>query len=206
MDRIARMTVIAGTNGAGKSSFRTKLLDEAFGIPVDPDMIARGINPNSPESISFTAGREAIKLVNYCIENQLSFSIETTLSGSSTIFKQIHAAKKREFIVNSYFVGLESVHLHIERVYDRVQKGGHYIPTEDILRRYERTLENLPLLISLSDNILILDNSKKLKKEAEIRDGFVRYISENPSIWVRDCLTRYEQLKGSPIYLDKMDL
>lgn len=129
------MTVFAGTNGAGKSTL-TKQLVGQIGEVIDPDAIAKGINPENPESVSPSAGRETIKRVQECIRTGISFSIETTLSGKNAI-RQMEQAKAAGFEVNLYYVGLENVEYHISRVEMRVAQGGHNIPEEDIRRRYD---------------------------------------------------------------------
>ncbi|WP_336765604.1 zeta toxin family protein [Paenibacillus sp. USHLN196] len=92
------MTVFAGTNGAGKSTL-TRNFNDQFGEVIDPDAIAKTINPRHPESVSPSAGREAIKRVRECIQNGKSFSIETTLAGKNAI-RQMEQAKEAGFEIN----------------------------------------------------------------------------------------------------------
>jgi predicted ABC-type ATPase len=75
------LTVIAGANGSGKSTL-TKL--SAINTPlIDPDAIAREIDPVNPVSAAITAGRQAIALCQKYIQSERSFMVETTLAGKS---------------------------------------------------------------------------------------------------------------------------
>ncbi|MDR6726100.1 putative ABC-type ATPase [Paenibacillus amylolyticus] len=179
------MTVFAGTNGAGKSSMTRNYFNNNLGEIIDPDAIAKTINPSHPESVSPSAGREAIKRVRECIQNGKSFSIETTLAGKNAI-RQMEQAKKAGFEINLYYVGLKNVEYHIERVEMRVMSGGHHIPEEDIRRRYDRSIGNLPEAIKLSDRTFIFDNTLKIPRLVmEIEKGKVQTMSKDIPRWVK---------------------
>lgn len=184
------MTVFAGTNGAGKSTL-TKKFNDQLGEIIDPDAIAKTINPRHPESVSPSAGREAIKRVRECIQNGKSFSIETTLAGKNAI-RQMDQAKKAGFEINLYYVGLKNVEYHIERVETRVRNGGHHIPEEDIRRRYDRSIANLPEALTLSDRSFIFDNTSKFRLVMELERGKVQTLSKDMPQWVKGAF-----LKGS---------
>lgn len=152
------MFIFAGNNGSGKSTVRN-LIAEKVGIEfnIDPDSLTRKYyDLNNPE---LRAGKEAIFLINECINNRRSFSMETTLSGKLVI-NQIKEAKKNGFEIIMFYAGLEDVKLNIKRVAYRVKSGGHHIPTEDILRRKDRTTKNLINNIDLIDHIQLIDNTQ----------------------------------------------
>ena len=46
-------------------------------------------------------------------------------------------------------------------------KGGHGVPLKDVIRRYERSLCHIPKLMSLTDYMLVLDNSKNYEQVLE---------------------------------------
>jgi predicted ABC-type ATPase len=108
-DTKSRMTVFAGTNGAGKSTI-TRHLTDGLGVIIDLDRMVR-----EQGSDYFTVGKQVIKLVEQYIRMNTSFSIETTLS-SKIIFQQMNMAKASGFEINAYYVGLLDVDLHILRV------------------------------------------------------------------------------------------
>ncbi|WP_286171695.1 hypothetical protein [Gracilibacillus phocaeensis] len=57
--------VFAGNNGSGKSTFRNLIIDKiALDINIDPEAIARRIEPENPEARRVTTGKEVIKSVN----------------------------------------------------------------------------------------------------------------------------------------------
>ena len=147
-----RMTVFAGTNGAGKSTITRHLTDE-LGVIIDLDRMVR-----EQGSDYFTVGKQVIKSVEQYIQTSTSFSIETTLS-SKIIFQQVEKARASGFEIHAYYVGLLDVDLHILRVQERVKRGGHFISEEDIRRRYDRSLKNLPRLIELADRVSVIDNT-----------------------------------------------
>src|SRR6185437_2717621 len=75
------LTIIAGPNGSGKSTLTGRLTFEGRENLLDPDAIAKHINPSDPGRAAVTAGREVIKRTRGYLLNCESFSIETTLSG-----------------------------------------------------------------------------------------------------------------------------
>lgn len=178
------MTVFAGTNGAGKSTL-TKQLVGRIGEVIDPDAIAKSINPDNPESVSPAAGRETLNRVKECIRSGRSFSIETTLSGKTAI-RQMEQAKASGFEVDLYYVGLKNVEYHISRVEMRVAQGGHFIPEEDIRRRYDRSLKNLAVASKIADRTYVFDNTSEFTQLLEINErGQVRYLADKLPEWAR---------------------
>ena len=68
-------------------------------------------------------------------------------------------AKKKGYSIELVYIGLESSDLAWARVASRAARGGHSVPYEDVIRRFARSLENLPKAIALADKATILDNS-----------------------------------------------
>ena len=154
--------IIAGCNGAGKTTAAYNLLPEVFDTTefINADEIARGINKNDVESAAIAAARIMLHKIDSLIENKQSFAFETTLSGL-TYLKIIEKAKLNDFTVTLFFVNLESAEMAIERVAIRVKKGGHNIPQTVIERRYKKGLINFPKYLSVVQNWYILDNSEQ---------------------------------------------
>lgn len=187
------MTVYAGTNGAGKSEL-TLILQQRSpqSIVIDPDAIARRINPQRPEEASLQAGKEAIKMVKDCIQKGQDFSIETTLAGRN-VLRQMDMAKAHGFQIQTYYVGLNSPDMHVERVAQRVRLGGHDIPEEDIRRRYETSQNNLPEAMRRSDKVFLLDNSNRYDVQLEVEKGIVRYQHPEASPWVQRAVEKMNE-------------
>ena len=72
----------------------------------------------------------------YCLDNNISFTQETTLSGHRTE-KTIQQARKQGYYVIMYYVGLNSKEESLARIENRVRKGGHDIPKNDVCRRFK---------------------------------------------------------------------
>lgn len=154
------LTIIAGSNGCGKSTLtsgaRTKFQD----IPLlDPDAVAKSLQESLDGTPSnMEAGKQVLRLAGRLIEAKQSFTVETTLSGG-TYLKMAAQAKEAGFNIVVFFVGTASVDINLARVQARVKKGGHDVPEEDQKRRYPRTLANMVKLLPLADLAVIFDNS-----------------------------------------------
>lgn len=150
-----------GTNGAGKSTLRSFNRDSVQ-IVIDSDHIAMQINPDNPRLADIEAGRKAIELFKFAIRHNISFSMESTLSGKS-ILQRMEVAKKN-FYTRLNYVGVDDPKINIARVKARVKVGGHFIDEETIKRRYQISRENLIQAILLNDETFIYDNSSDSPK------------------------------------------
>ena|SRR5688572_5593278 len=152
--------IIAGCNGAGKTTAAYNLLPEVLKTVefVNADEIARGLSPFNPSGVAFQAGRIMLGRLEQLIEGSQNFSFETTLSGMAYI-NLIKKAKEKGYGVTFFFVYLNSVNLAKERVAIRVSKGGHTIPEDVIERRYYKGLRNFALYAAEADDWYIYDNS-----------------------------------------------
>ncbi|MBO9608896.1 MAG: zeta toxin family protein [Paenibacillaceae bacterium] len=181
----AVMYVFAGNNGSGKSTIRNLIVDRlGVSINIDPDSIARAIDPDQPELHKVTAGKEAIRLARDCIEKNRDFSIESTLAGGNAV-RLMQQAKTNGFEVTMFYVGLGDYRLNIERVAVRVRNGGHHIPTEDIIRRNETSMQNLLNHLDIIDYLIVIDNSDAsgvIMLEAEHKR--VKYRHDPLPVWV----------------------
>jgi predicted ABC-type ATPase len=150
------LTVVAGANGSGKSTL-TKL-SGVNTLLIDPDAIARQIDPVNPSAAAIAAGRQALVLCQQYAESKQSFMVETTLAGKSYL-NLMREMKSRSWSVVLIYIGLDNPNLNVKRVGDRVELGGHDVPRSDILRRYERSLANLTKAVKIVDRLILYDNS-----------------------------------------------
>jgi len=136
--------IVAGCNGAGKTTAFRKRLSSQFKVPVfiNADEIARDLCPENVESVAVKAGRIMLRKIDEQLEREESFCIETTLS-TRHYGKLVKSAQQRGFKVALFFYWLESAELAVRRVAQRVHSGGHNIPTDIIHRRYNRGIANL---------------------------------------------------------------
>lgn len=159
-----RLYIIAGCNGAGKTTASFNMLPAILHCRefVNADEIARGISPFQPEKVAFEAGRIMLERISELMHQGVDFAFETTLSTRS--FKKfIERAKNRGYYITLLFFWLESPELAIKRVQTRVAEGGHDIPKSTITRRYHRGLKNLfNWYYDICDSITIYDNSEPI--------------------------------------------
>jgi predicted ABC-type ATPase len=136
-----KIVIIAGPNGAGKTTFAREFLPNEAGCPifVNADLIAAGIAPFQPETVAFHAGRLMLQEIARHATEGRSFAFETTLSGR-TYAPMIDRWRTQGYIVKLIFLSLASPDEAVARVAVRVRQGGHNIPVDTILRRYEAGL------------------------------------------------------------------
>lgn len=174
--------IIAGCNGAGKTTASMTMLPEIWKCRefVNADEIARGLSPYNPESVAFEAGRLMLSRIEYLLQGNESFSIETTLSTRSYA-QLVQRAQEKGFKVQLLFFWIPSPEHAILRVAQRVKEGGHNIPTDVIRRRYVAGIKNLfniylpivdywMLVENLSTQQIIIANGVK-GGEIEIKDA-----------------------------------
>lgn len=157
-----RIYVLAGTNGAGKSSIAGEAFRNAGVAPFDPDAAARrivaarpGIAQMDANGIAWHHGR---RLLETAIAGQLDFAFETTLGGE-TMTALLERAAKAGLEVRVWYAGLATPELHIERVKRRVANGGHDITETDIRRRFDQSRINLVRLLPRLVELRMYDNS-----------------------------------------------
>jgi predicted ABC-type ATPase len=157
-----RITVLAGTNGAGKSSIAGARLREAGGAYFNPDEETRRVlTANSGMTMGEANGlawQESVRRLRVAIASNTDYAFETTLGGQTITALLIEAAVAGlELFV--WYCGLDSPERHLARVQARVSKGGHDIPEQKIRERYHASRQNLVRLIPLVTTLRVYDNS-----------------------------------------------
>jgi len=181
---VPTLTIIAGPNGSGKSSTVAPLEITGRENLLDPDAIARRLNPHSPAQAAVEAGREVLSRTQEYLRAGTSFAIETTLSGHQT-FRAMRDAKRRGFIVRLLYVALSTPEQNIHRVESRVIPGGHDVPADDVRRRYYRSLANVPEAIRIADLATVYDNSDlRPIKVLEAHNGAITWRAPDLPYWV----------------------
>jgi len=167
---LPRIYVLAGVNGAGKSSIAGAAFREHGADYYNPDETARalmaanpGLNQVEANSAAWHRGRA---LLERAIGERLDFAFETTL-GAGTIPRLLAHAAEKGIAVHVWYAGLATPELHIARVRSRVARGGHDIPEEAIRRRFEHSRVNLIQLMPVLAALRVYDNSA----EADPADG-----------------------------------
>jgi predicted ABC-type ATPase len=154
--------VLAGTNGAGKSSVGGVHFRESGANYFNPDEVARDLLASgavaSLDEANSHAWKRGVAELRRAIDAHTDFSFETTLGGN-TVPGLLANASDRGLQVHIWYFGLESPELHIDRVRARVAAGGHAIPEEKIRSRYNRSRENLIRLLPKLASLHLFDNS-----------------------------------------------
>jgi predicted ABC-type ATPase len=157
-----KISVLAGTNGAGKSSIAGQMIRGEGGQYFNPDEAARRIRQVdpalTPAEANALAWREGVERLRAAIQSGEDYTFETTLGGNTIVGLLEQAAESgREVWV--WYAGLSSPELHIRRVAARVRRGGHDIPETDIRRRYRTSQLDLIRLIPRLTGLAVFDNS-----------------------------------------------
>lgn len=161
MDETKQLYIIAGCNGAGKTTASYTVLPEILGCQefVNADEIARGLSPFNPETVMVQAGRLLVKRVDELLAQGATFAIETTLS-PRTYRTLIIKAQEMGYRCSLLYFWLDSPEMAEMRVAKRVEAGGHNVPKHVIHRRYRLGLEHLfELYMSCVDYWVLFDNS-----------------------------------------------
>ena len=155
--------IIAGCNGAGKTTAAYTLLPEMYKCKefVNSDEIAKGLSPFRPESVNIQAGKIMLNRIDELLESNKSFAVETTLS-SRYYVNVINRAHEKGFVVFLLFFWLHSPEMAIRRVAQRVSEGGHSVPVNIIKRRYHTGINNFfRMYMKKADYWSIIDNTEQ---------------------------------------------
>ncbi len=163
--------VLAGVNGAGKSSIGGHLLTRAGLAWFNPDTFAReliaatGCDPTAANAAAWTEG---MRRLDDAVSAGRSFAFETTLGGHSVAARLKAATGTHDVLV--WFCGLASPELHIARVQARVAVGGHNIPEAKIRERWTASIAHLIALLPDLAEVRVFDNSASVPPGEPIPD------------------------------------
>ena len=152
--------VLAGVNGAGKSSIGGFLLTRAGLNWFNPDTFARELMGGTGcdlESANVHAWTESVRRLDEAVAQRQSYALETTLGGHTVAAKIQVATRTHDVII--WFCGLDSPERHLDRVRARVSHGGHDIPEARIRARYPQAQRNLIALMPHVAHVRVYDNS-----------------------------------------------
>lgn len=167
-----KVYVIAGPNGSGKTTFVYKFLpDYARCLNfVNADLISLGLSPFSPETVALRSGKLMLEQIRSLSERGVDFGFETTLAGKAYV-NLLKVLKADGYEINLFFLWLRDVELAIERVAERVRRGGHDVPGNVVRRRYDRGIFNLfHIYRALLDTWTLFDNSTESPRMVAYED------------------------------------
>ncbi len=175
--------VLAGVNGAGKSSIGGHFLEREGLTWFNPDSFARELKLTTgcdQETANAQAWQEGMRRLDEALARGLNHAFETTLGGKTVASKILEATKTHEVLI--WFCGLSSPELHIARVNARVAAGGHPIPEEKIRERYPAAQLNLIKLMAHVAYIKVCDNSAEAAADGTVPDPLLVLEMENGKV------------------------
>jgi len=192
--------VLAGVNGAGKSSIGGSAIRAAGQDWYNPDEFAQAMHGQYPDiplhEINRQVWHEGRRRLEAAIRDNTDFAFETTLGGS-TITHTLLDAIAAGVSVNVWYCGLASAEQHIERVAARVARGGHDIPEDLIRTRYKTSMRNLCRLAPGLAQLAVYDNSTPLdaqqlpniRRLLHVANGEMRELDRNMPGWAKPIAT-----------------
>ena len=175
-------TIIGGVNGTGKSSLtgvlKTQMSD--LGVIVDVDRITAMAGVSALQG-----GRIALERISECLKKNLSFTQETTLAGHKTELTAAQA-KEQGYYIRLFYVGLNTPEECLARIENRVRRGGHNIPENDVQRRFEGRWDAVKKILPYCDEAHFFDNDNGFVEVAEYRNGEVVSIGELRPDWLKE--------------------
>ncbi len=185
-----QLWVLAGGNGAGKTTFYKHYLSK-YGIKfLNADLIAKEIDPGRPEMASYEAATLAADIREELLLGGATFCFETVFSHESKI-DFVGSAKSRGYTVILVYIHLTNAGLNEARVYQRTKEGGHGVPADKIRSRIPRTMKLVKTALPIVDEAWILDNSSekdRFKQIVVVKEGRY-YFKVNPlPDWVKGML------------------
>lgn len=173
-------TIIGGVNGVGKSSFTGVLKGSRsdLGRIIDVDKITARLGGDA-----LVGGKESIRRIEDALSKGVSFTQETTLSGYRTE-RTARKAREAGYSVRLYYVGLNTAAESLERIQNRVRRGGHDISREDVLRRFAGRWEAVEKVLPYCDTADFYDNDNGFMLVAEYRNGELLLVGENSPLWI----------------------
>jgi predicted ABC-type ATPase len=175
--------VLAGVNGAGKSSIGGHLLERDGLTWFNPDTFARELQAATgceQEAANAHAWQEGMRRLDEALEKGWNHAFETTLGGNTVASKILQATQTHDVLI--WFCGLSSPELHIARVKARVAAGGHSIPEEKIRERYPHAQINLIKLMPHAAYIQVYDNSTEAAADGTVPDPLLVFEMEHGQV------------------------
>lgn len=176
--------IIAGPNGSGKTTAYKKVDLKVFGQSVwiiNPDALAARIRKIEKKGLD-DANRESVIRIGRWLDSSIdahqSVGVETVLS-TDKYRERVLRAKALGFTVTLVYVILDSPNLNIERVRQRVARGGHDVPREKIVARYTRSLNQMPWFLNQANNAVLYDNSGEQLKLIGIKQADTLSLDKN---------------------------
>lgn len=189
-----KLVVFAGPNGSGKSTITAGFINTP-GFPenyINPDEIAQTLNEPSENRKAYQAAIIAEEQRKAHLNQKESFAFETVMSHPSKLYT-MQEAKQEGYQVELIFVATSDPQINVNRVQQRVASGGHDVPTDKIIERYNRTIELLPAAAEIATKTRIYDNTSTPQQVAEVENRIVTYQAENLPQWAENTINKLNE-------------
>ncbi|HED18168.1 MAG TPA: hypothetical protein ENI74_01540 [Gammaproteobacteria bacterium] len=188
-----QLWLLAGGNGAGKSTYYEQFL-KPLNLPfINADIMAKELDNENAEAVSYKAAKLAEKLRNSLLQSGISFCFETVFSHTSKI-DFLATAKSLGYEIILIYIHLQNDELNQARVAQRVSEGGHAVPVDKIISRIPRTMSNIKQALPLVDTAKFYDNSSHTQPfidVAQLTAGKLSMSFKTPPDWVITILAEY---------------
>lgn len=156
------LIVIAGPNGSGKTSTTRLVIKHEWAESceyINPDEVAQSKfgDWNDPNAV-----RQAVE---YCeewreqlLQDHKDFIFETVLSSDAKV-DFLKRAKDEGYFIRMFFICTETPAINAARIAKRVMEGGHDVPIQKIISRYEKAILNAIRVTRFADRVYFYDNS-----------------------------------------------
>lgn len=161
-------TIIGGVNGCGKSSLL-------------------GILQAVRNDLGLILEHPPVERIDECLAKGVNFTQEMTMASARTE-RTIRQAKEFGYTIRLYYIGLDSLEESLLRIENRVKKGGHNIPKQDVERRYAGRFEALVKVLPYCDEARFFDNGNGFVEVARYQNGELLVITQDPPEWLKELM------------------
>ena len=182
-----QLWVLAGGNGAGKSTFYHNNLAGPGMLFVNADQIARDFDAEDTDTSDYRIATLTAQLRDELLEQGTPFCYETVFSHVSKI-DFISRAIALGYEVILVYIHLENSNLNEARVSQRIAEGGHSVPADKIHSRIPRTMKHIAKALPLVSEARLLDNSLRdnpFKQVAVVKKGLLTFKIDTPPDWAK---------------------
>ncbi|MDO6747631.1 zeta toxin family protein [Gilvimarinus sp. 1_MG-2023] len=196
MNTAPTMIALAGPNGSGKTSYYYNELHHIMGSRpfLNADIIQHLELEDKSMQAAYHAAEIAAERRQMCIKNQTSFIWESTFSHPSKP-AVIAAAKAAGFHTKLIHIGVNSPQISLARICQRVEEGGHNVPTHKVIERFARCPAFIREAVEMANEALIFDNSVDFEQPTlciKIKNGYYENVQPIPPDWVRQSYPTYQ--------------
>ena len=197
--------VVGGTNGVGKSTIREELLGPS--VPyINADFIAKELKTQQASLMLAELARQygSDQMKKYIAANE-SFAFENNLHETKT-FHWLEEMQRKGYRIELFYIGVSNLQITTKRIQERVIRGEHHVPPDEVFARYENGLKLMRHYFSLPDKLLFIDNTNTSFTCLEAEKGKISFQLKDLPKWVNDFV---DSLQVKPVVsvksLDSID-